>query len=185
MKAMHRKKLYRGFTLIELMIGVALTAIVLMIGVPSFQDSIERNRLTTMANEFMSSLSIARSEAVTRGKMITVCKSSDGASCNAAASGFEVGWIVFVDEDRNGTRNVGTEELLKRFYGLDGNYTLRGSTANAINNFVSYWPSGQSSATGIGQFVLCKDAEPAKSRKIVLEVTGRSRVEKDNSVTCT
>jgi type IV fimbrial biogenesis protein FimT len=181
---MKRKNPYRGFTLIELMVAVALVAIVMMIGVPSFQESIERNRLTTQANDFISSLSIARSEAVRRGKAVTVCKSSDGSTCNAAAAGYEVGWIIFVDDDRNGIRDAATEELLKRFYNLGTDYTLRGSSANAINNFVSYVPSGQSSATGIGKFVLCKDGESSKSRTIVLEITGRAHVEQDNSASC-
>lgn len=166
-----------GFTLIELLITVAMVAVVLAIGIPSFKSTIERNQLATMANEFMSALNIARSEAVKRGTAVAVCTSSDGVNC-AGAAGYERGWIIFVDNVvTNGTRE-NTEELLKRSYALGGGYTLRGSLANGINNFVRFQSSGQSSATGTGTFNLCKDNDSTKSRSIVIEYTGRTHVEK-------
>lgn len=177
-------KKQNGFTLIELLIGMALMAIVLAIGVPSFQTTIENNRLATQANDFISALNIARSESAKRGTRVTVCKSSDGSSCSAGAAGYEVGWIIFVDVDGNGARSAGSEELLKRGYGLASGYTLRGSAANAIDEFITFRPSGRSSATGTGKFALCKDGQSAKSRTVVVEYTGRTHVEKDASVAC-
>ncbi|MGB5065269.1 MAG: GspH/FimT family pseudopilin, partial [Candidatus Competibacter sp.] len=74
---MNRKS---GFTLIELMITVALAAIVLTLGVPAFQETIRNNRLATTVNDFISSLNLTRSEAIKRGTRVTLCKSANGTS---------------------------------------------------------------------------------------------------------
>lgn len=177
-------KLHRGFTLVELMVAVALLAVLLAMGVPSFKETIERNQLASQANEFISSLSIARSEAVKRGKVVTVCKSVDGSGCSAASAGYEVGWIVFVDENGDGVRNGDTDELLQRSYELKDGYTLRGSAANALSDFVSYRSSGRSNAVGTGSFVLCKDSDVTKSRSVIIEFTGRVHIDKNEPAGC-
>lgn len=67
----------RGFTLIELMIVLALLAIVSFIAVPNFMDFIERNRIQTQAQELQAFLLYARGEAVSRGTSITVSLDED------------------------------------------------------------------------------------------------------------
>jgi len=84
-----------GFTMIELMVTLAVAAILVTVAVPSFQTMIESNALTSQINLFIGSLNAARSEAVKRGKQVTLCKSVNGSSC--AGAGYEAGWIVFVD----------------------------------------------------------------------------------------
>ena len=84
----------RGFTLIELMVTISIAAILLAIGVPSFQAIIENNRLATQSNELITAVSLARSEAIKRGADITMTPNGGGyvngwcvhtgASCTAA-----------------------------------------------------------------------------------------------------
>lgn len=88
----------RGLTMIELMITIAIAAILLGIGVPSFQAVIQANRVTTVANDVVGALQFGRSEAVRRGAAVTVCGSLDQATCNAS---WQSGWIV-----RDGTGAV-------------------------------------------------------------------------------
>ena len=95
-----------GFTLIELIVTVAIAAIVLTLGVPSFQEIINNNRLTAGANELVGALHLARSEAVKRNVRVTLCKSADGAVCTTSG-GYQQGWIVFVDPNSNGTVDAG------------------------------------------------------------------------------
>jgi type IV fimbrial biogenesis protein FimT len=65
-------KFCRGFTLLELMVTVAVLAILLTVGVPSFRDLIQNNRVTTQTNELVTALNFARAEAVKRGRSVQV-----------------------------------------------------------------------------------------------------------------
>ncbi len=91
-----------GFTLIELMIGITVAAILLGIGIPSFQDTIRRNRVTTQTNVVISALAVARSEAVKRGTPVTLCPAlgrsgDDQNKCSGDDKWAANGWIVFSD----------------------------------------------------------------------------------------
>ncbi len=86
----HQSRL-EGFTLIELMVTLAVAAIMLTIAVPSFQEFIGSNRLTSEANGFLTSLNLARSEAIKGNVRVTLCVSSNGTSC-AASGGWELGY---------------------------------------------------------------------------------------------
>lgn len=83
----------RGFTIFELMITVAVAGVILTIGVPSFLSVIETNRAVTHTNELITSLNLARSEAVRRGAPILVCSSTDNATCSGNTD-WSTGWIV-------------------------------------------------------------------------------------------
>lgn len=70
-----------GFTLLELVITVAVLAITLSIAIPSFQGITNRNRLTAVANELSAALQLTRMEAIRRNARVTFCPSTDGAAC--------------------------------------------------------------------------------------------------------
>src|SRR5688572_6291428 len=90
----------RGFTLLELMFTLTVAAFLLGIGVPSFVDMVRNNRAAANINELSTALAIARSEAIRRGANVTVCRSSDGATCGTT---WADGWIVFVDNAASDT----------------------------------------------------------------------------------
>jgi len=95
----------KGFTLIELMITLVIAAILLTTAVPGFEALITNNRLSTQANAFIGALHLARSEAIKRNLNVTMCKSGDGQNCSNNTSGFEQGWIMFVDQNNSDTRD--------------------------------------------------------------------------------
>lgn len=72
---------HKGFTLIELMLVIALIAILAGIGLPAFRDMILNNRIVTTSNNLLATLQLARSDAVTQRRQITVCPSSNQTSC--------------------------------------------------------------------------------------------------------
>lgn len=101
----------RGLTLIELMIGLAVLGVVLALAAPSFEQSINGNRLSSAAAEMVGALQLARSEAVRNNRRVVVCRSDDGSACSTTNASWN-GWIVFVDTDRDGVRD-GTEPVVK------------------------------------------------------------------------
>ena len=76
--AKHKASSQIGFTLIELLVTLTIVAVLLAIAIPGFNETLKNNRITSQVNEFTSALYYARSEAITRGKRVTLCKSADG-----------------------------------------------------------------------------------------------------------
>ncbi len=94
----------RGFTLVELMITLAVGALLLAVGVPETVSFLMSNRLTTQTNDILVKASLARSEAMKRSSPVVVCTSSDGATCSDSLD-WEGGWIAFIDGDNNNSAN--------------------------------------------------------------------------------
>ena len=155
-----------GFTLIELMITIALGAIVMGIGVPSFQNLVVKNRIQTQASEIRSSLAMARVEAIRRGLRVRVCPGQNG--CDGSAN-WHGGWNSFVDRDND--NNIDHNETqLEVHTRLDGGSTLTGA------NHVIF----KSDGTAVEQRTLnlCTaegDASPHR-RRIHVNPVGRVKV---------
>jgi type IV fimbrial biogenesis protein FimT len=175
-----------GFTLVELMITLAIAVVLLTIGVPSFYTLIKNNRLTSATNDLVSGLNLARSEAVTRARRVTICKSADQTTCDTSGSGWEQGWIVYSDENNNGAYDSsGTPEPLLRVQGAMGNQITATGNTN-VANYISYIASGQSQMTGggfqAGTITFCDDRAEDVGKNLVINSTGRVRT--DPGVTC-
>ncbi len=177
-----------GFSLIELIMASAVAVILLSLATPSFTTLTMNKRITTQANDFISTLVLARSQALKRVSRVTVCSSANGTAC-AGSGGWEQGWIVFVDTNNNGQVNGGQtppEDILQVHAAMDGGNTLRGDSN--VDAYISYVASGFTKLTGggfqAGTLVLCDDrGSGVTARTINISVTGRSRVE-ETAVTC-
>ncbi|MCK9604947.1 MAG: GspH/FimT family pseudopilin [Methylomonas sp.] len=160
-----------GFTLIELMVTVAIAAILLGVAVPNFSSAIVRSRLTANTNEFITSLNLARSEAIKRGQQVVVRKTG---------ANWENGWQVFVDIDRStgpkqNVLDVGTDIELRVYSALPANFTLRGN-GNFVN-FIRYQPNGTSSQPG--SFAMCNNGSTTGAKLIIVNSVGRIRMASD------
>lgn len=182
-----------GFTLIEIFISVLVAAILLALAAPSFTEFTKNKRLTTQANEFVSSLALARSEALKRVSRVTVCRSSNGSTC-ATSGGWQQGYIVFNDKNNNGQPNPNTsnpdinEPIFKVVSPLTNGMTLNGSSN--VSAYISYVSSGQSKmlsgAFQSGTLLLCDDRGAGDHAKTIsISVTGRVRVEPTAPGSCT
>lgn len=92
--------LQRGFTLVELVVTVSLVAILISIGVPSFQNLIRNNRAIAITNDLVLAIQLARSEAVKQRREMILCRrNSAGDNCENGAD-WSAGWLVCqLDDD--------------------------------------------------------------------------------------
>lgn len=175
----------RGLTLIELLTTISIMVILLMLVAPSYHDIFLNTKLTNQANDFVSSLILARSEAI-KGKIrVTVCKSSNGTACETTGT-WETGWLVFRDTNGSGSLDTG-ETVIQRGDPLNPGFRLVGETA--VGNYVSYTSIGvprlASGDLQSGKLTLCR-AGPnvgSRGRDIHIEATGRVSVDKIEGLT--
>jgi type IV fimbrial biogenesis protein FimT len=114
-----RKTSQDGFTLIEVLMTIAIAAIVATIGIPSFRYVTNSNRIAGEVNGLLGDLQFARAEAIKEGQNVTVCVSAAGASCDGTST-WQNGWIVY--SNPTGTASPATVSLLriqKTFSGTD------------------------------------------------------------------
>lgn len=175
----------RGFTLIELMIVLAIAAILGGTAVPSMMGMIRSVQLSSASNDMLAGLLLARSEAIKRKGRGVVCKSSDGATC-ATTGGWEQGWLVFHDANNNGSRDAG-ETIVHRGEPLSGELRVTGNLS--MSRYVSYASTGATRfASGgfqAGTITLChRSAAVADARQIIVSSAGRPRVQKTTVDAC-
>jgi len=180
-----------GFTLIEMLVVLAIIVIITTSAIPGFQSFIQNNRMSTTTHQFVTSLNLARSEAVKLGKRVTMCKSNNSSTC-VTSGGWEQGWIVFVDENGDGQRQTaGTpEEVLRVQNALSGGLTIAGQVD--VENLISYVESGFAQLIGGGTLrrehstlIICDSrAFGDHARALVMNTTGsvRSTSATDSSV---
>jgi type IV fimbrial biogenesis protein FimT len=182
----------RGFTLLELMVTLALAAVILSLAAPGFGEFRRNGRLTSAGNDFLSAVQVARSEAIKRQQPVAVCPSATPEDANATCSaGPFTGWIVFVDPNNDCLRGGGAEALIKGGSAAD---TLNAASTGVC---VSFAGTGfRQTAVQVGQpiatrTVFCDDrgldvqagTDQSAARGIYVTPTGRSRVSRDVSST--
>ncbi|MEL7313172.1 MAG: GspH/FimT family pseudopilin [Pseudomonadota bacterium] len=166
-----------GFTILELMITIAVLGVMASFAVPSFIETIRLNRIVTNNNELITAMTLARSEAIKRGTRVTVCRSADAATC-AGAGAWEDGWIVFQDGTNFGTVDGG-EEIIRTWEAAGNGVTMRAT--GSFTNWVSFVGSGETRATPTnnGSFQVCgSNADPLQGRTINIGLIGYASTEK-------
>lgn len=172
-------KMQNGFSLIELMVTLAIAAIVLTIGVPSFQAYTQNNQQTITVNELATALQLARNNAISRRVRVTLCKSSDGATCpSGAGSGdWTQGWLMFTDPNNNSTLDAGETQL--RVHGaVTGTATLIGN--NNVVNKVSFDAKGIALGSN-GTITHCDSRGATSAKALVISIGGQVRQATDDS----
>lgn len=129
----------RGFTLVELVIAIAMLGIIMAIAMPSFTSIIQNNYSVSMANNLTASLLFARSEAVKRNSPVSVCATADS-TFTGCGSQWVLGWIIFTDANGNGGLDGGADTIMRveRLTGDNGSITPSPSVNVVTYNNVGF-----------------------------------------------
>lgn len=161
MSSSHAKHIHqKGFTLVELLVTLAVLSILMTVGIPGFQNFIESNRLTGVTNDLVGALNYARSEAVKRGVPVVLCKTANGTSC-ATSGNWEGGWLVAVNADNDMPPVISSTDVLKVWDAAPSGYTVGSS---GLSDYVVFDHFGATSNTGT--FAICHDSKTAGARAI-------------------
>lgn len=168
-----------GFSLVEVMLIIALIGIIMSIALPASRDFILQSRLTSTANSLVSDILYARSEAASRGTNVVLCPTADASTCSNSNAAWSINRFIFADLDGNGEMDA-TDTRLKFSTALANNMTLtpQGFTSLTrirFNNAGGAVPLGSS-----GSFKLCATGA-AVGRQISIGINGRPSASK---VTC-
>lgn len=161
-------RLEMGFTLYELMLTLAIGAVLVGLAAGSFSDMAARHRQAVEIDALFHAIHLARKESVMRRKVVSLCPSSDGLSCSPLVD-WSSGWIMFENTDRDSPPAIDDGEAVLWRHRVDEqvvlvanrrSFTLRATFLRATN----------------GTIVVCDSAGRVPPKGLVISYTGRPRV---------
>ena len=180
-----------GISIVELVVSLAIVAILATTGVPAFSSFIQSNRLNESSFDMLATINLARTEAVKRRTRVLLCRSADPTlptpSCGGSANTWTTGWLVFASGDSNSTYEAGTDTLLG--IGLVDSSNVTVITNGTSDNNLEYNSDGTTNESGgTARFALCDQRGGAQGRQINIPPHGRPKFVKGNSaspINCT
>ena len=169
-----------GFTTIELMLAVAVVAILVAVAAPGLQDFIQNMRLTGQANDLLTDLMLARSEATKRDVSVSVCATKKVTDAKGVATEectdankWEDGWMVVIDANADGEKDSGTNAV--KVSASHGSTSSIKNATKGPKGAIVFTPTGFNSS-GESVFTICDSRKVG--RTITVVPSGRSSVSK-------
>ncbi len=162
-----------AFSLLELVLTVAIASIVLALAIPSFGDTLARQRQRVEIDALFHAVHHAKKASVVRNQVVTLCATRDGERC-ANSADWSSGWLMFENSDRDSPPQRDPGEPRLRYHAVHPdvevssnrrNYTLRSTQRRATN----------------GTLVICDRTGRVPPRALVISFTGRPRVASENT----
>jgi type IV fimbrial biogenesis protein FimT len=171
-----------GFTMIELLTAVAVAAVLMVIAVPNYQEMVKNNCLTNDANALVSSVQLARSEAIKRSTKATLTADNPGVSTNE----WGLGWKVTLDEDSNGNGTLDPGEDYNDNGTLDNaavvrqvDLTCTKTTIDETANTTSLVYDSDGFSNTSAKFDICDSRTGETGRQVTISFTGRPDTNSD------
>lgn len=187
------KNRHHGFTLIELMVVVAIIAILVAMAVPSFNTMLMKRTVRGAALSLITDLRYARSEALRRSSTVSICSlapNSLNACAALGAANWANGWMVFSDAGPAGAAGAngifdGTDEIVRVQQPLTNIATVQGAIPVNDPSFITFHAHGRSRNGNLGLRVTPKGTvAPDTERIVCVSVQGRPRLMDEGVVIC-
>jgi type IV fimbrial biogenesis protein FimT len=164
----------RGVTLLELMMTLAISAVLLGLAAPSFNGMYLDSQRAVAVNALIHAIFLARTTAIVRNHVVSICRSADGETCSNQLENWQQGWIVFVNHDRDDppVRDPGEPLLAVQAPWAGGTIT---------SNRLAYSFRSFQHRVVNGTVVFCDRRGSAHARAIIINNAGRPRVSKRDS----
>lgn len=169
-----------GFSLVELLFTIAIVSILLTLAFPVYRYLIAELRLFILSERISAAINYARSEAIRRQDIVTLCKSKDGRTCSGR---WNDGWIIFFGKKI--TNSFDNTSLLRVYPALDRSDSLEWHGSRSYD-YLQLSPDGSTYGQN-GSFIVCVRI---LSKKLVwlikISQTGRLRIDKKitKSINC-
>ncbi len=191
-------KLIRGFTLVELMVVIAVAAVLMTLVAPSFKHTIDSNNISNAVNTFLADMRFSRSESIRRGGSVVMCRSDAPEAANpscgtgdgidfdgdSAGDGWISGWIIFHDLNSDGSKDVGEPILRVQAPIRSIDSIMKSGSTSTIYRFTG---TGRLRSISAGVSTLTFGGAKYSSdlqRVVCVSVGGRARVAGNGSTSC-
>lgn len=187
-----------GYTLVELMLGVAILAILSVIALPNLRDFMRRNAVVAQSNSILADLQYARSEAITRRGLVALCPRAAGAGeagttcATGGSTSFDSGWLIYVTPTVNTAYNAANNRFeLLRVTSTPGSVSLR----TAANRMLTFNARGELSPQLDVVLAICSKAASGSAdvgastrgvpgKSLTVESSGRAAISDLNGEPC-
>lgn len=176
---MSRISANQGFTLMELMIAIAILGVLLALGWPSFTEALNNNRLAAASNSMIAGVNLARSEAMRSNRAGGVCPSADGAICG---NDWSAGWLVWNDANTDGAKAV-DEPAIRYFQGNPAQVVLASAGVGVpaiVFDRRGRMTAPAANAVFTSHIVDCSAGAVNKQRRMTVSRAGQVRIQKES-----
>ena len=159
----------------------AVQAVLLTVGIPSYSNLLQKNRISETSGLLHVSLHMARGEAIKRRRPVQVCPSADGSSCRNDGDWSE-GWVVFAETNGNNVPDAGEVVRLVDMLGEGIEITA----SPTVEDFLRFEPTGiiWGSGGAAGRFLICHVDHDVHSNTLQVMPAGQIRVQQTGAGAC-
>ena len=169
----------RGFTMIELLVVLVVTAVLVAIAFPDFISTTRGLQTAHVAREMSGAIKFTRAEAIRRGQLVVMCRAnSTQTSCDtSSSSNWKNGWLVFTDLNDNKQLDSGETLIAVRQTMSNGTDAFVHTGGTPINKYIVFNPAGELAANfaNAGTITFTKDNDGNAQHVLVMDAVGRVR----------